>query len=69
MIGIHSYNEVKSKVTKEAALSIFDLWPEDKKRLKIARFNDLIIAPHIYEKFPNNDEVPKYFVRILFAQF
>ena len=58
------------------ALSLFDLRPEDKKSLKIARFNDPNIAPHIYEKFlyayekfPNNDEVPQYFVRMLVAQF
>lgn len=76
MIGIHSSNEVKINVTKEMALSLFDLRPEDKKRLKIARFNDPDIAPHIYDKFlyaygkfPNNDEVPQYFVRMLFAQF
>ena len=44
------------------ALSLFVLWPEDKKRLNIARFNDPNIAPYIYEKFlyayekfPNND--------------
>ena len=47
-----------------------------KKRLKIARFNDPLIAPHIYsrflcayEKFPNNDEVPQYFVKMLIAEF
>ena len=51
MIVIHSYNEVKSRVTKEMALSLFDLQSKDKKRLKIARFNDPNIAPYIYEKF------------------
>ena len=76
VIGIHAYNEVKSRVNKKMALSIFDLQPEDKKRLKIARFNDPNIAPHIYEKFlyaygkfQNNNEVLQYFVRILFTQF
>ena len=47
-----------------------------KKCLKIARFNDPLIAPHIYSiflcaygKFPNNDEVPQYFVNMLIAEF
>ena len=30
VIGIHSYNEVKGRVTKEMALSLFDLQTEDK---------------------------------------
>ena len=46
------------------ALSLFQLQPKDKKRLKIETFNDLNIAPYIYEKFlyaygkfPNNYKV------------
>ena len=31
MIGIHSYNEVKSRVNKEMAFSLFDLQLEEKK--------------------------------------
>ena len=50
VIGIHSYNEVKSRVTKEMSLSLFELPPEDKKRLKIARFNDPNIAPYTSKK-------------------
>ena len=56
--------------------SLFDLRPKDKIRLTIARFNDPNIAPHIYlrflyanGKFPNNDEVPQYFVKMLIAKF
>ena len=56
--------------------SCFDLQLEYKKCLKIVRFNDPLIAPHIYSrflcaygKFPNNDEVPQYFVKMLIAEF
>ena len=56
--------------------SCFDLQPKDKKLLKITRFNDPLIAPHIYSrflcaygKFPNNDEVPQYFVKMMIAEF
>ena len=58
------------------ALPLFDLHPEDKKHLNIARFNDLNIAPFIYQnflyeygKFPNNDEAHQYYPRMLYAQF
>ena len=54
--------------------SLFDLRPKEKIRLKIAKFKDPNIAPHIYlrflyayGKFPNNDEVPQYFVKMLIA--
>ena len=56
--------------------SCFDLWPEDKRCLKITRFNDSLIALHIYSRFlcaygksPNNDEVPQYFFKILIVDF
>ena len=72
MMGRHNFEEVKNVVTNEMVFSCFDLWPKDKKCLKIARFNDPLIAPHIYlkflceyGKFPNNDEVPQYFVKML----
>ena len=64
MMGHHKLEEVKKVVTKEMAFSCFDLEPEDKKRLKIAIFNDPP-TQHFYSrflcaygKFPNNDEVP-----------
>ena len=76
MMGRHKFEEVKKVVTKEMVFSCFDLWPEGKNRLKITRFNDPLIAPHIYSrflcaygKFPNNDEVPQYFVKMLIAEF
>ena len=72
----HKFEEVNKFVTKEMIFSCFDLWPEDKRHLKIARFNDPLIAPHIYlrllcayGKFPNNDEVPQYFVKMLIVEF
>ena len=40
----HKFEEVKKVVTKEMVFSCFDLQLEDKKRLKIARFNDPLIA-------------------------
>ena len=76
VMGHHKFEEIKTIVTKEMVFSLFDLRPEDKRRLKIARFNDPNIAPHIYlrflyayGKFPNNDEVPQYFVKMLIAEF
>ena len=75
-MGRHKFEEVNKVITKEMVFSCFDLRREDKKCLKIARFNDPLIAPHIYSrflcaygKFPNNDEVPEYFVKMLIAQF
>jgi len=75
-MGRHKFEEIKTIVTKEMVFSLFDLRPGDKRRLKIARFNDPNIAPHIYlrflyayGKFPNNDEVPQYFVKMLIAEF
>ena len=75
-MGHHKFEEVKKVVTKEMVFSCFDLRPEDKKHLKITRINDPLIAPHIYsrflcayEKFPNNDEVCQYFVKMLIAEF
>ena len=75
-MGRQKIEEVKKVVKKEMAFSCFDLRLEDKKRLKIARFNDPLIAPHIYlrflcayGKFPNNDEVAQYFVKMLIAEF
>ena len=72
----HKFEEVKKVVTKEMVFSCFDLRPKDKKCLKIARFNDPLIAPHIYLRFmcaygklPNNDEVPQYFVKMMIAEF
>ena len=74
MMGSHKFEEVKKVVTKEMVFSSFDLWHEEEKSLKITRFNDPLIAPHIYSrflcgygKFPNNDEVPQYFVKMLIA--
>ena len=75
-MGCHTFEEIKKDVTKEMVFSCFDLRPEDKKHLKITRFKDQMIAPHIYSiflcaygKFPNNDEVPQYFVNMLIAEF
>ena len=72
----HKFEEVKKVVTKEMVFSCFDLRHEEKKRLNITRFNDPLIAPHIYSrflcaygKFPNNDKVPQYFVKMLIAEF
>ena len=74
VMGRHKFEEIKNIVTKEMVFSLFDLCSKDKRRLKIARFNDPNIAPHIYlsflyayGKFPNNDEVPQYFVNMLIA--
>ena len=74
MMGHHKFEEVKNVLTTEMVFSCFDLRLEEKKRLKIARFNDPLIAPHnysrflcAYEKFPNNDKVPQYFVKMLIA--
>ena len=54
--------------------SLFDLWLKDKKHINVSRSNDPKIAPFIYEKllyayekFPNNDEVPQYFSKMLYA--
>ena len=76
MMGHHRFEEIKKIVTKEMVFSCFDLRPEDKKSPKTARFNNPLIAPHIYSrflcaygKFPNNDEVPHYFVKMLIAEF
>ena len=73
-MGHHKFEKIKKYFTKEMDFSCFDLRREDKKCLKITRFNDPLIAPHIYlrflcayGKFPNNDEVPQYFVRMLIA--
>ena len=56
--------------------SCFELRSEDKKWLNITILNDPLITPHIYSrflcaygKFPNNDEVPQYFVKMLIAKF
>ena len=75
-MGGHKFEEEKKVVTNEMVFSCFDLWPEDKKHLKIARFNDPLIAPNIYPrflcaygKFPNNDEVPQYFFKMLIIEF
>ena len=75
-MGRHKFEEVKKVVMKEMVFLCFDLWLEDKKCLKITRFNDPLIAPHIYSrflcaygKFPNNDEVPQYFVKMLIVEF
>ena len=75
-MGRHKFEEVKKFVTKEMVFSCFDLRHEEKKRLNIKRFNDPLIAPHIYSrfpcaygKFPNNDDVPQYFVKMLIAEF
>ena len=75
-MGRHKFEEVNKVVTKEMVFSCFDLRPEDEKCLNIARFNDPLIAPHIYSrflcaygKFPNNDEVPQYFIKMLIENF
>ena len=74
VMGRHKFEEIKNNVTKEMVFSLFDLQPEDKRRLKIARFNNPNITPHIYLRFlyaygkiPNNDEVPQYFFKMLIA--
>ena len=51
VMGHHKLEEVKKVVTKEMVFSCFDLCPEDKKCLNITRFNDPLIAPHIYLRF------------------
>ena len=75
-MGRHKFEEIKKFVTKEIVFSCLDLWPEDKKCLKIAIFNDPLIAPDIYSsflcaygKFPNSDEVPLYFVKMMIVEF
>ena len=72
----HKFEEIKKAVTKEIVFSFFNLRLEDKEHLKITRFNDPLIAPHIYSRFlcaygnfPNNDKVPQYFVKMLIAEF
>ena len=74
VMGRHKFEEIKNLVTKEMVFSLFDLRPKYKRRLNIARFNDPNIAPHIYlrflyayGKFPNNDDVPQYFVKMIIA--
>ena len=76
VMGRHKFEEIKNNVTKEMVFSLCDLQPEDKIRLNIAIFSDPNIALHIYlrflyanGKFPNNDKVPQYFVKMLIAKF
>ena len=75
-MGQYKFEEINKVVTKDMVFSCFELWPKDKKHLNIARFNDPLIVTHTYlrflcayGKFPNNDKVPQYFVKMRITEF
>jgi hypothetical protein len=76
-MGPDKWEVVKSRISKENAISMFNFKEGSKqKMLKVQYFKHSNIAWHIYNvflvaygKFTWNDEVPHYFSRLFYAYF
>jgi hypothetical protein len=77
MMGPHKWDIVKSKVSKENAISMFNLKDGTKRKmLKVQYFKHRNIEGHLYNRFLAsygklswNDEVPHYFSRHFYEEF
>ena len=76
-MGPDKWDIVKNRVSKEDAISMFNLKEGPKwKMLKVQYFKHAHFVGHLYNrflaaygKFSWNDEVPHYFARHFFAEF
>ena len=76
-MGLDKWEDVKQKVTKDVAKSMFNFKEGPKiKMLKVQYFKHPNIAHYLYDRhlatygrFPGNDEVPVYFAQMFYAEF
>jgi hypothetical protein len=77
VMGPDKWEVVKSRVSKEDAISMFNFKEGPKRKmLKVQYFKHPNIAGHLYNRFLAaygklswNDEVPHYFARLFYAEF
>jgi hypothetical protein len=77
VMGPDKWEVVKSRVSKENAISMFNFKEGPKRKmLKVQYFKHPNIAGHLYNRFLAaygklswNDEVPHYFARLFYADF
>ena len=76
-MGPDKWEDVKQKVTKEVAKSMFNYKEGPKRKmLKVQYFKHPDIARYLYDRnlaaygrLPWNDEVPVYFAQMFYAEF
>ena len=77
VMGLDKWEDVKKKVTKEVAKSMFNFKEGPKgKMLKVKYFKHPNIARYLYDRhlaaygrLPWNDEVPVYFAQFFYREF